>query len=215
MSDSLEAAIQLIQAIPKSTVLQALARMYPQSAPQVTQVAQQHSAYDPNVGYTDQYNTKLTPEQETSFQAWMKESSKKEGRDTFKDLYDYDMRGAWLHNAQAAANGHLPDTWKKPNEPTFSTQSQYSTPQMTGGVWARLPDGTWTYKPSVWNLKMNSLEDLQHIWAAQQPGAKLILPSGVAWSPPAPAGAQHITPQSGVSPSTSPVLSNKITAASQ
>jgi len=148
---------------------------------------------DPN-DYTGQYNTRLTPDQEAQFQQWLQQASAQQGRDVSKDLYDYDLRGAWLNNAQAAANGHLPDTWKKPNEPTFSTQSQYSTPQMTGGEWAQLPDGTWTFTPSQYNLKMNSPEDLQKIWPQQQPGAKLILPQQ-ATPPVTPPPVAKMAPQ--------------------
>jgi hypothetical protein len=132
--------------------------------------------YDENKGYVDQYNTPLSPEQEQQFQAWLKQRSVQTGRDASKDLYDYDLRGAWLSNAQAAANGHLPDTFKKPNHPTFSNQSQYSTPQTPGGVWTQQPDGKWAFAPSDFNLKMTSPEDLQHYWNQAEPGNKLTLP---------------------------------------
>jgi|ERR1700722_6947485 len=134
---------------------------------------------DPERGYADQFNTPLTPDQETAYQAWGKQqaAARPDHRNPALDTYDYDMRGAWLNNAQAAANGHLPDTWKKPNEPTFSTQSKYSTTQNPGGAWAQQADGTWTFTPSQFNLKMNSAEDLQKSWAREQPGAKLALPT--------------------------------------
>ncbi len=36
-----------------------------------------------------QYNTQLSPEQETAYQAW----AKQQGRE--KDVFNYDLRGAW------------------------------------------------------------------------------------------------------------------------
>lgn len=141
------------------------------------QPAQPQPQYDPAVGYTNQYNTQLTPEQEQAFQQWVAQQSAAQGRDVSKDLYDYDLRGAWLANAEAASNGHLPDTWKKPNEPTFSTQSKYNTPDMTGGAWTQDQGGGWVFTPSPFNLQMNPPETLQKLWPEQQPGARLNLPT--------------------------------------
>ena len=151
----------------------------------VDRAAPQVPPPDPQRGYTDLFNTPLTPEQEAAYQAWGKQqaATRPDHRNPALDTYDYDMRGAWLSNAQAAANGHLPDTWKKPNEPTFSTQSKYSTPQMPGGAWGQQSDGTWTFTPSPFNLKMNSPEDLQRTWHRDQPGSRLILPMASPASP--------------------------------
>ena len=45
--------------------------------------------------FTDKYNTKLTPEQESAFQLWATVMSNKLGRNILNDLYDYDMKGAF------------------------------------------------------------------------------------------------------------------------
>lgn len=108
--------------------------------------------------YTDQYNTPLTPEQEWRFQRDMGHR--------LADLRDYDLRGAWLANAQATANGHLTDIYKKPNHPTFSVNSQYSTPQAPGGLWAQFPSSysndptaPWAFMPGAGGQYSGDLED--------------------------------------------------------
>lgn len=135
--------------------------------------------YDPQKGYTDQYNTQLTPDEESKFQTWGKQEAAKrpDGRNPAQDTYDYDMRGFWKSGGQFSPNGHAGDTFKKPNHPTFSTFSKYSTPETPGGVWASTPDGKWTFTPSVYNLKMNNAGDLQQYFQTQEVGNKLVLPA--------------------------------------
>jgi hypothetical protein len=173
---------------PASNAATALgANAAPVQAPPAIALPPTGAAYDQNKGYTDYFNTPLTPAQEAAFQAWGKQQAaiRPDHKNPAMDTYDYDMRGAWLNNAQAAANGHLPDTWKKPNEPTFSTMSKYSNPKTPGGVWGQEPGGGWTFTPSEFNLQMNSPEDLQKNWSQEQPGAKLILPSAQPTPQPA------------------------------
>lgn len=83
-----------------------------------------------------QYNTQLTPEQETAYQAW----AKQQGRE--RDVENYDLRGAWLELQNGTMSederGHLGDKYKKPNHPTFSTESIYNGKDgYQGGVWSR------------------------------------------------------------------------------
>lgn len=84
------------------------------------------------------YDTPLTPEEEAAFQQWKALHAPNDSG------VDYDLRGAWKYGAKQAANGHWPDTYKKPNHPTFSKESIYA---------ADRPDlaGQWsgdTYLPS-------------------------------------------------------------------
>ena len=81
---------------------------------------------------TRSYDTQLTPEEEKRFQVW-------------KAIYapndsgaDYDLRGAFKSGVKPAANGHWPDTFKKPNHPTFSIESQYAVGEdrARAGRWA-------------------------------------------------------------------------------
>lgn len=67
------------------------------------------------------YETALTPEQETKFQDWKGKMAPKDSGE------DYDLRGAFLNNVTPNKDtGHWPDTFKKPNHPTFSDQSMYA-----------------------------------------------------------------------------------------
>jgi hypothetical protein len=74
------------------------------------------------------YNTELTTGAEQAFPAWAaKVAPGDDGR-------DYDYRGAFAAGEQRSGNGHLPDTFKKPNHETFSNESQYAAerPEIAG-----------------------------------------------------------------------------------
>ena len=120
--------------------------------------------------FTNQFNTKLSPMQEKLFQKWALENSR------IGDLRDYDMRGAWLDmqkgDVQQAGNGHFPDTYKKPNHPTFSTDSKYSTGNTIGGTWSN-EDGQDVFVPSSQNLKYRNRAQLADYFNKQEPNAKL------------------------------------------
>lgn len=121
----------------------------------------------------DKFNTALSPQEEAQFQAW----AKKTGRES--DTYDYDLRGAWKADAKAATNGHLPDTWKKPNHPTFSVESQYSGPAsgLIGGQWVDKGKGRWAFKASEYNAQNMTPEELRKYFAEREPDSELVLPN--------------------------------------
>jgi hypothetical protein len=120
---------------------------------------------DPN-DRSKAFNTVLSPEQEAQFQRWAIASGR------IADLYDYDLRGAWLMGA-AKAGGHLPDTFKKPNHPTFSDESKYHGPGAFGGHW----QGD-TFQAQQQNLRGRSLADLLSYFQQVEPGVRLIPPKG-------------------------------------
>ena len=71
------------------------------------------------------------------------------------------MRGAWANTTQAA-NGHWPDTYKKPNYPTFSNESKYATEDIPGGEWQQNAQGNYTsYTPSWTNMVFAPPEKIQ------------------------------------------------------
>jgi hypothetical protein len=75
------------------------------------------------------HETKLTPEEEINFQAW------KHHHAPHDSGMDYDLRGAFKAGLMPdPETGHWPDTYKKPNHPTFSDQSIYARerPGMAG-----------------------------------------------------------------------------------
>ena len=135
--------------------------------------------------YTDNYNTDLSPKAEERFQAWLKGQSKDKGRDMSKDLIDYDLRGFWKSGAHAEEkSGHGPDTYKKPNHPTFSDESKYHGVMAPhggnymGGKWDKDDDNNDTFTPSEHSLKyLNPPDKLKEYMAKREPNTILILPT--------------------------------------
>lgn len=66
------------------------------------------------------FDTQLDARKEAEFAAWKARYAPDDSGE------DYDWRGAYLAGATPAPDGHWPDTWKKPNHPTFSTESIYA-----------------------------------------------------------------------------------------
>lgn len=124
----------------------------------------------PTPDYTEMFNTKLDPRTEQMFMNWMTRSGRA------KDLYDYDLRGAFSNNAKLASNGHFPDTYKKPNHPTFSNESVYHSDERPGGVWQQDEKGTWSFAPSATNLQTHGAGFLQKYFKEREPDATLLLP---------------------------------------
>src|SRR5258706_2183547 len=91
----------------------------------------------------NQYETSLSPQEEVNFQSWKAQNAPNDSG------FDYDLRGAFQAGVQPdATTGHWPDTFKKPNHPTFSTQSQYAKDRSDlAGTW----DGD-TYHPAPYGL---------------------------------------------------------------
>lgn len=80
-------------------------------------------------GQRRNFETRLSPEEERRFQEWKRAHAPKDSG------YDYDFRGAYKSGVTMdAKTRHWPDTYKKPNHPTFSNQSQYydDAPELAG-----------------------------------------------------------------------------------
>lgn len=85
----------------------------------------------------DEYTTKLNPQSEARFRAWV--AANKVPFNPSSAINDYDMRGFWLAlqskdpAAVSAINPydkqtHYPDRWKTPYHETFSAESQWAKP---------------------------------------------------------------------------------------
>ena len=121
--------------------------------------------------YTDRYNTPLSDGEEQAYSAWVKRT----GRE--RDAYDYDLRGAWKADVKQAANGHLPDTYKKPNHPTFSDQSMYNgLDNAQGGQWVDAGNGQWQFVASPHNVSNIGAQGLSEYFKQREPDVSLILP---------------------------------------
>lgn len=67
------------------------------------------------------FETKLNDTEEVEFQKWKKQYAPKDSG------HDYDLRGAFKAGLKPdSKTGHWPDTFKKPNHPTFSNESKYA-----------------------------------------------------------------------------------------
>lgn len=134
--------------------------------------------------YSDKFNTVLAPDEEEKYQAWAAENHRE------KDVYDYDLRGAWKELQSGTMSederGHLGDKYKKPNHPTFSDQSIYSGQDgVAGGVWSRNAEGKDVYTPG---RKLSSVEAdrLRRYFLRNEPGVMLDLKGKVFEERPLP-----------------------------
>lgn len=118
----------------------------------------------------DLYNTQLSPQEEAQYRAWAQASGHA------NDTQDYDLRGAWKARVAQAGNGHFPDTYKKPNHPTFSAESEYSTPDNKGGQWVEDGKGGYVFWAAPANLKYQSLSDLVRYFDQTERGNTVIAP---------------------------------------
>ena len=127
--------------------------------------------------FTNKYNTPLPPGSEGAYAVW----AKRMGQDPVKGKYDYDLQGAFLQGSGPAASGHFTDAFKKPNHPTFSSESQYNG--VDGYV-----GGKWTdkgYRPSVTNVQFHTQPGLASYFKTTEPGTALLPPAPT----PTPTGA--------------------------
>lgn len=118
------------------------------------------------------FNTALTPTGEQLYQQQVPPGASA----------DYDMRGAFarMGGALLPEGQHYPDTFKKPNHPTFSTGSQYARPEQPGGAWVPLPGpgAPWTFTPSETNTGSFGLQNLQRYFQQYEPNSLLLQQPG-------------------------------------
>ena len=96
--------------------------------PVVQEAERQGPTYNPSA----LYDTRLSPAEEGAYQQWKSQYAPNDSGE------DYDLRGAFKAGLTPDANtGHFPDTFKKPNHPTFSRESQYATGEnlQRAGTW--------------------------------------------------------------------------------
>lgn len=135
--------------------------------------------------FSGRYNTPLSPADASRYQDWLRALSASRGRDASGDSFDYDMQGAFLAGAEPSGNGHFPDTFKKPNHPTFSDQSQYNgVDGYQGGSWVPQPGDKWAYQASPTNVQMHGADNLQAYFKQVEPSNTLLLPPAPAQGPP-------------------------------
>jgi len=125
--------------------------------------------------FTAMLNTPLPAEKSGGYPNWLQslpEDMDRTGR-------NYDLQGAYLAGLSTADNGHLPDTFKKPNHPTFSNESKYSGKDFgTGGQWSQNPDKTWSFAVSPDQLKISDPRAIADYFKNNEPTGTLIMPGG-------------------------------------
>lgn len=103
------------------------------------------------------FDTALAPPEEQKFQAWKAKNAPNDSG------ADYDLRGAFKAGLTPGADGHWPDTFKKPNHPTFSDQSIYAkdAPDKAGSwqgdTFVSPAGGAQPLQPAAVALKPNAL----------------------------------------------------------
>lgn len=117
------------------------------------------------------FGTRLSDKDEKAYQLWRSKLAP-----NLQNEGDYDLRGAFKGNAQEAANGHLPDTYKLPNHITFSTGSMYSTPENMGGEWVDSGPNAWSFWASPTNVRNAGAQGLWDYFKRYEPDSTLILP---------------------------------------
>ena len=140
------------------------------------------------VNFTNKYNTKLSTKDEKQFQSWLIKESAKQKRNIAADLNNYDLRGLFKESGGFGPNGHATDKYKKPNHPTFSTESIYNNKGFKGGKWIE-NKGKWTFQASKDNLKFYNKQALQDYFRKTEPDSVLDLSHTESFNP-----AIQITP---------------------
>lgn len=87
----------------------------------VTAVTEKFPVYNQYLVPPANFETPLNSQEEKTFQGWKKQYAPNDSGQ------DYDLRGAFKAGLKPdPKTGHWPDTFKKPNEPTFSDESFYA-----------------------------------------------------------------------------------------
>jgi len=83
--------------------------------------ASQNTSDTATLRFDNQFNTVLgSKQQERAFKIWKEKYAPEDSG------MDYDLRGAFVTGFVPDENGHWPDTFKKPNHPTYSDESIYA-----------------------------------------------------------------------------------------
>lgn len=125
-----------------------------------------------------EFNTKLTPEEQSVFNEQMILASSAAGRNMHLDMIDYDMAGAFKEGLlKDYAGGYLPDKFKKPNHPTFSIDSIYNDEKAgrKGGRWEFSDEhNRWKFYASSFNIQQFGRKNLVQYFRENDPDVDLM-----------------------------------------
>lgn len=118
--------------------------------------------------YSKQYNTPLNKTDLGLYEKWFNSLPSHQ-----RNTIDYDMQGVFASGIRGK-NGHFPDTYKKPNHPTFSMESKYSgVDGHTGGEWRNIL-GVEVFVPSRTNFTQNKPSFLREYFKQVEPNSLLL-----------------------------------------
>lgn len=129
------------------------------------------------------YNTPVPPARQAQYQQWRAALPSQ-----LQSQRDYDLQGAFQNGTNADPRQHMTDDFKKPNHPTFSTQSKYNgVDGNVGGSWvdapglpARDPKNEDSkpafYQPSATNQQYKSPTGLQQYFEDPRVGDTNVIP---------------------------------------
>jgi hypothetical protein len=113
--------------------------------------------------YRDAFNTPLPSDKVGEYKKWISSEKARHSLGWDAEGTSYDLQGFWLKTGgKAAENGHFPDTWKKPNHPTFSNESIYHGREFQGGSWGKDESGKDTFTPGAANMQHMNEEEMNH-----------------------------------------------------
>ena len=107
---------------------------------------------------SNNYNTQIPINKVTLYNKWFNSLPS-----DIRNTDNYDMQGYWLNmvdgrNESREEGEHFPDTYKKPNHPTFSNQSQYKNNK--AGSWIVKNNNYVGFNMSPW--QMNNSDETLH-----------------------------------------------------
>jgi hypothetical protein len=91
---------------------------------------------------------------------------------------DYNLRDAYSAGVTPDARGHLPDTYKRTNHITYSTESVYSKQPgaPAPGVWSNTK-GKWTFYATPTNIaNAGGADKLVDYFKREEPDSTLVMP---------------------------------------
>ena len=122
------------------------------------------------------FDARLTADERDRFDAWKREA---QAKGVNVGTEDYDLQGWWKNRERDLGpdgdTGHFSDKYKKWNHPTFSEESQFSSPQHQGGKWTQAADGRDVFTPGPENLKRYTPDQIRDYFAKNEPDAILDL----------------------------------------
>lgn len=109
-----------------------------------------------------------------SFYKYLSQTDRTDPNFDYENFYKDDAyREDWLEREKKTpGKAHMNDYYKKPNHPTYSTESKDG--EEKGGKWTGSDEEGWTFTASPFNMSQYTYEDYQKYWPNNEPNSTLI-----------------------------------------